>query len=51
MDFPSYPKCEAVADIDGTIHKGTIPLIAMISCVKVHLNEFLWNLTSHVIYT
>ena len=51
MDFPLYPKYQAVADIDGTTHKGTIPLIAMISCVKVHFNDFLWNLTSHVIYT
>ena len=51
MDFPLYPKCEAVADIDGTTHKGTIPLIAMISCVKVYLNEFFGKLTSHVIYT
>ena len=44
MDFPLYPKCEAVADIDGTTHKGTVPLIGMISCVKVHFNEFLRNL-------
>ena len=51
MDFPFYPKCEAVADIDGTTHKDAIPLIAMISCVKVHLNEYLGNLTSHVIHT